>query len=89
MPQLVFTQNIQKHVECPSSEVTGSTVREVLDQFFASNPRARSYVLDEHGAMRKHMLIYVNGEIVVDRVKLNHPLTPDDTVYVMQALSGG
>ncbi|MFO0818761.1 MAG: MoaD/ThiS family protein [Pirellulales bacterium] len=89
MPRVVFTQNIQKHVECPTSDVPGDTVRQALDHVFAGNPRARAYVLDDHGAVRKHMIVYVNGEIVADRVKLSHPLTPSDTVYVMQALSGG
>ncbi len=89
MPRVVFTQNIQKHVECPASDVAGGTVREALDNVFAANPRARDYVLDDHGAVRKHMIVYVNGEIVVDRVKLSYPLASGDTVYVMQALSGG
>lgn len=49
MAHVVFTQNIQRHVECPPSEVQGHTVLEVLDQVFATNQRARGYVLDEQG----------------------------------------
>jgi hypothetical protein len=52
MPRVVFTQNIQRHVACPPSNVAGSTVREVLDAVFATNQQARGYVLDEHGAVR-------------------------------------
>lgn len=89
MPRVVFTQNIQRHVDCPPSDVAGRTVREVLDAVFATNERARGYVLDEHGAVRKHMIVYVNGDMIGDRVNLSDPVALDATVYVMQALSGG
>ena len=89
MPRVIFTQNIQRHLACPPSDVPGATVREVLDAVFASNELARGYVLDEHGAMRKHMFVFVNGEMIRDREKLSDPVPPDGEVYVMQALSGG
>ena len=84
-----FTQNIQRHVECPPAEVNGSTVREVLDAVFASNQRARGYVLDDQGALRKHMAVYVDGEPIQDRVGLADPVPEGGKVDVMQALSGG
>ncbi|MEX0713885.1 MAG: MoaD/ThiS family protein [Pirellulales bacterium] len=89
MPRVVFTENIQRHVACPPCDVTGNTVREVLHAVFAVNNRARSYVLDEHGAVRKHMLVFVNGEMIRDREKLSDPVPAQAEVYVMQALSGG
>jgi hypothetical protein len=39
MARVVFTQNIQRHVECPETEARGGSVREVLDNVFAANPR--------------------------------------------------
>jgi molybdopterin synthase sulfur carrier subunit len=69
--------------------VAGATVRAVLDAVFAENARARGYVLDERGAVRKHMSIFVNGSAVRDRAHLTDPVPPDGEVYVMQALSGG
>ena len=89
MPRVVFTQNMQRHVTCPPCEVGGETVREVLEAAFASNQQARGYVLDEHGAVRKHMIVFVNGEMIHDREKLSDPVPRDGEVYVMQALSGG
>ena len=60
MARIEFTRNIQRHVECPPSTVEGvSTVREALDRVFAENPRARGYVLDERGTLRKHMNIFI------------------------------
>lgn len=89
MPRVVFTENIQRHVVCPPTAVGGETVREVLDQVFAVNERARGYVLDEHGAVRKHMIVFVNGVMIRDRLTLSDSVANDAEVYVMQALSGG
>ncbi|MFO1045520.1 MAG: MoaD/ThiS family protein [Planctomycetaceae bacterium] len=89
MPRVVFTDNIQRHVPCPPVEVAGTTVREVLDAVFAANERARGYVLDEHGAVRKHMVIFIDGTMIRDRMTLTDPVTPSSEIYVMQALSGG
>lgn len=89
MPHVVFTENIQRHVSCPPVDVAGSTVREVLDAVFSMNERARGYVLDEHGAIRKHMIVFINGSMIRDRITLSDPVLPESEVYVMQALSGG
>ena len=89
MPRVVFTDNIQRHVPCPPVEVSGTTVREVLDAVFTANERARGYVLDEHGAVRKHMVIFIDGTMIRDRVTLADPVSPSSEIYVMQALSGG
>lgn len=89
MTRVTFTANIQRHVSCPSSEVTGGTVREVLDSVFDGNPSARGYVLDEQGALRQHMVVFVDGAQIRDRVNLSDAVGPDGEVYVMQALSGG
>jgi hypothetical protein len=89
MPRVNFTENIQRHVQCPPDEVPGTTVREVLDAVFAQNRRARGYVLDDQGALRRHMVIFVDGHMIADRLQLTDPVAPDAEVHVMQALSGG
>lgn len=89
MARVVFTPNLQRHVECRPARAPGSTVRAVLDAVFADNARARSYVLDEHGALRKHMLVFVDGMMIQDRDALSDPVTKDAEIYVMQSLSGG
>ncbi len=89
MARVVFTNNLQRHIPCPSVEAQGETVRAVLDAVFASNPAARGYVLDDQGELRKHMLVFVNGVQVRDRDGLSDPVAQSDEIYVMQALSGG
>jgi molybdopterin synthase sulfur carrier subunit len=89
MPTVTFTPNLQRHVDCPQVEVAGETVRQVLDAVFRGNPRARAYVLDEQGAVRQHMVIFVDGKQVRDRRALGDPVARNAEVYVAQALSGG
>jgi len=89
MSRVVFTSNIQRHIACPEVEATGRTVREVLETVFAENPRARGYVLDEQSALRKHMIIFIDGRAIRDRTKLTDPVSESEIVYVFQALSGG
>ena len=89
MPTVRFTQNIQRHVACPPGDVKAATVREALEAVFAGNPAARSYVLDDQGFLRKHMIVFVNGETVRDRERLSDAVPDDAEIYVMQALSGG
>jgi sulfur carrier protein ThiS len=64
-------------------------VREALEQYFARHPQVRSYVLDEQGALRQHVVIFVNGTQLRDRAAQQEPVGEDVELYVMQALSGG
>lgn len=89
MARVTFTDNLQQHVDCPPADAPGATVREVLEQVFAGNPRLRGYVLDDQGALRKHMNIYVDDDLLRDRAGLSDPVRPGAKIYVMQALSGG
>ena len=89
MARVVFTKALARHGDASSIEVDAATVREALDAVFAGRPQLRSYVLDEQGALRFHVTLYVNGEPLVERTLLGQPLGPDAELYVMQALSGG
>lgn len=89
MADVAFTPNLQRHVECPRRDAPGSTVREVLDGVFADNPRLRGYIIDERGALRRHMIVFVDGRQISDRERLSDRVGPRSEVYVMQALSGG
>jgi hypothetical protein len=89
MAKVVFTLNIQRHVLCADAEAPGRTVREVLENIFLENSRARSYVLDDQSGLRKHMTIFVDGQMIRDRAKLSDAVTETSKIYVFQALSGG
>ena len=89
MAHVVFTSNLRQHLEVPPVDAKGRTVREVLEAVFQSNPQARSYVLDDQGGIRQHMVVFVNGKAINDRKGLSDPVPDGAEVYVMQALSGG
>jgi molybdopterin converting factor small subunit len=85
MARVVFTSNLQRHVSCPDTVVTGGTVREALEHVFSTQPQVRSYVLDEQGDLRKHVFIFVDGR----RVRLADPVRDSSEIHVLQALTGG
>ena len=89
MPRVSFTSNLQRHVVCPVAETSAGDVRAALDEVFAANPRLRSYILDDQGALRRHVSLYVNAGERSARAGLDDPLSPGDEVFVFQALSGG
>ncbi len=89
MTTLSFTPNLYRHVESPRARVEGATVRDVMEMYFRANPSVRSYVLDDQGSVRKHVVIFVNQEPIHDRTELSDPIGEGDEVFVVQALSGG
>lgn len=89
MPSVRFTRNIQRHVECPTREVEGSTLREVFDAYFGANEQARGYVLDDRGRLRKHMAAFIDGRQIDDRESLSDAVPAAAVVDVVQSLSGG
>lgn len=89
MARVVFAPALQRHVSCPPAEAAGANVREVMEAVFESNTRARGYVLDDQGALRKHMLIFIDGVPIRDRTRLSDPVRDQSSIYVLQSLSGG
>jgi len=89
MATVRFTQNIQRHVACPTRVAAGSTLRAVLDEYFRGNEKARGYVLDEQGKVRQHMIVFIDGELFQDRDTLSDSVKADSVIDVIQALSGG
>ena len=89
MPKISFTSALARFVPVPSVTAEGATVRAALDRVFAEHPKLRGYVLDDQGALRRHVIVYVNGKPVGDRVGLSDAVGAADEIYVFQALSGG
>ena len=47
------------------------------------------YIVDERGALRRHVNIFVGDELIYDRDTLSDPVNSDSRVFIFQALSGG
>ena len=89
MPRVTFPAVLQRHVACPPVDVQGATVAEALDAAFATYPRVRGYLLDEQGALRPHVAVFVDGAVLRDRERLRDRVGPRGRIDVLQALSGG
>ena len=89
MTRVVFTSHLKRHVDCPDCDAQGGTVREALNDVFSRNRPVEGYIVDELKRLRKHVVIFIDGQMIQDRTELSDPVTPSSEIYVMQALSGG
>lgn len=89
MPTLRFTATLARHRPVSTLTAEGATVRAVLDAALSDDELLRGYVVDEQGRLRKHVNIFVDGEMIADRLRLSDPVGPKSEIYVLQALSGG
>jgi sulfur-carrier protein len=89
VPRVSFTSHLARHVACPTESVGAATAREALEAYFRRHPLVRSYVFDEQGLLRRHVVVFVNDQQATDRMTLSDPVSEDTEVCVMQALSGG
>jgi molybdopterin synthase sulfur carrier subunit len=89
MPKVSFTPALERFLSAPSVEVKAATLGQALAAVFTSKPALRGYLLDDQGALRRHVVVYVNGWPAKDRTQLSDPVLPRDEIYVFQALTGG
>jgi sulfur-carrier protein len=89
MAEVHFTSHLRSLVPSGPLRAEGATVGEVLQSLFNGEPQVRGYVLDERGALRKHVCIFADGERLAHDGALSRRIGPGTTLYVMQALSGG
>lgn len=70
-------------------EIQAGTVKELISAIEGEYPGIGSYLIDEHGACRKHVNIFIGEEMIIDRASLSDALNIGDEVFIYQALSGG
>lgn len=70
-------------------DVPVGSVAEVLESMNNIAPGFTDYVLDDRGAVRKHVRISINDTVVIDRKSLTDQVPEGSTLFIFQALSGG
>lgn len=92
MPTVTMTQHLYRffpQLEHQTITVADGSVADIVSAVDELAPGFNDYVLDEHGALRRHVNLCINDNLVVDRKTLSDQAQADDTVYIFQALSGG
>lgn len=89
MVMVEFAASLRRHVPCAPQSVAPGSLRSALLAALAAAPELTHYVLDDQGHIRKHVAVFVNKTMVLDRQNLDQMLTNGDSVLVIQALTGG
>lgn len=92
MPVVEWTSHLKTHFPGLGSgpaTLTGTTVAEAIAALERKAPGIEFYICDERGRLRKHVNIFVDGEMIVDRRRLSDRVGEATRVLIMQALSGG
>ena len=66
-------------------EVSGATVVELLRELEREHPATGGWIIDERGHVRRHINVFVNGELRDEGTAV----AGDDRVDVLPAISGG
>lgn len=90
MPVVKFTYALKRfYPGLKEVNIEASTVADIVKKLDGIYPRMSSYIIDEQGALRKHVNIFIGNSIIEDKTSLADKVSEDDEVYIMQALSGG
>lgn len=92
MPRVEMTQHLYRFFPQLKNRMITVPAGSVAEALLAINeiaPGFTDYVLDEHGALRRHVNISINDAIVIDKTKLSDRVPDDGTLYIFQSLSGG
>ena len=89
MPTIYLTSHLRRVAPSGFTRVDAATLGGALDAYFEAAPRVRSYILDDQGRLRRHIAVFVDGELLMDKGNLKLPVAAQTEIYVMQALSGG
>ena len=90
MAQIRFTSALKRfYPDLKPLELEVSSISEVIASIEEMYPGLTDYLVDEQGALRKHVNIYIGENLIEDRTNLKDIVNPSDQVLIFQALSGG
>jgi sulfur-carrier protein len=86
MPRMILSGSVRERVGgLGTIEVEGATVAAAIQSLEAAYPALRGWIVDERGALRRHVKLFVRGEAIA----LDAPAAPADEIHVVAAISGG
>jgi molybdopterin converting factor small subunit len=84
--KVIIPGALRSYTEKSDVEVSGATLGAILAELDQRYAGIRFRIIDEQDQIRRHIRIFVNGDQMRD---LAQPLTANDEVVIVQALSGG
>ena len=69
--------------------VHSTTVRAALDEVKNEFPSLYQCICDETNGLRRHINIFVNNDVLRERIKLERKVKSGDVISIFQAVSGG
>ena len=86
MPRMILSGSVREHAGgLGAIEVGGATAAAAIQSLEATYPALRGWIVDEQGALRRHVRLFMKGEAIT----LDAPVGPGDELYVVAAISGG
>ncbi|MCU0358344.1 MAG: MoaD/ThiS family protein [Cyclobacteriaceae bacterium] len=90
MPRVKFTSALKRFFpNLTETTVPSGNIGEVLQKLESDYPGILHYLVDDAGVLRKHVNIFIRGELIKDRQELSDRVSEQDEIMIMQALSGG
>lgn len=92
MPRVTMTRHLFRFfpaLEDEALDVPPGSVAEILRAIDRLAPGFAHYVLDDTGALRRHVNVSIDDTVVIDRKTLSDHVPDGATLYIFQALSGG
>ena len=80
-------RKLTNQIDVVSSDAT--SLAEAIDGLEADYPGIKERLVDESGALRRFVNVYINGEDVRFLDNLETPLKPADEVSIVPAVAGG
>ena len=90
MAKVCFTSALKRFFpNLEEKEIHGETVSEIITRLENHYPGIGDFLVDEQGVLRKHVNIFVDGELIQDRETLKDSIKANDEILLFQAISGG
>ncbi|MEK7357018.1 MAG: MoaD/ThiS family protein [Bdellovibrionota bacterium] len=88
MIKVVLTANLQKYYPEREFSIEAGDILSVLKLMDGRREGFSSYILEDDDRVRKHVNLFLNGDLLA-KTDTRARLKAGDTLYIMQALSGG
>jgi hypothetical protein len=93
MAVVEFTRHLHRFfpaiADSPGLEIDAATIAELIGALETRFAGLSSYLINDDGSLRKHVVVFVDAKPIGDPVGLSDAINSESKVMVMQALSGG